>query len=119
MNIRKGESPVHLKFQERTQDVNYSLFAQDHGSKMRFSHFYCLMMGLLETLQEVTTRWRTSTRHEVLRAISCKDVVGPLWMAVLEHLRGHAVADPTEPGEDADSMEQLEEGLGSMNRERS
>ena len=36
---------------------------------------------------------------------------GPWWMAIQEHLTGYAVAESTEPGEDTDSMEQLEEGL--------
>lgn len=40
-------------------------------------------------------------------------------MTVWEHLTGYAVADPTEPGEDEDSVEQQLEDLGSMNRERS
>lgn len=39
MNIRRGEFPVPLKFQERIKDVNYSLSVLGQGSKVRFSHF--------------------------------------------------------------------------------
>lgn len=110
MNIRRGEFPVPLKFQERIKDVNYSLSVLGQGSKVRFSHFLLPTDG--STGDIAGSHHKVVHKHQAWSPEGHPQGCGPLWMAIQEHLCWSVSAEPIEPGIDTDSMEQLEEGLG-------